>query len=177
MTSRHTVTTLHVVRSVRDRSRGYLVVGLSVFPCALGRSGVIVSKREGDGGTPKASLPLRRVFIRPDKGVRPRTLLEQRVMTRHDAWCDDVADRRYNRLICRPEGQSEERLWRPDHLYDIVVELGWNDRPVRRGRGSAIFWHLPRAGLTPTAGCVATTRGVFMKVLPRLSRQARIIVR
>ncbi len=176
MTSRHPITTLYVVRSVQDRSRGYLVAGLSRFPCALGRSGVIVSKREGDGGTPRAALPLRRVFIRPDRGALPCTLLERRVMARHDAWCDDVRDRRYNRLILRPEGQAEERLWRSDHLYDIVVELGWNDRPVRRGRGSAIFWHLPRTGLTPTAGCIATTRGVFMKVLPRLSKRARIIV-
>ena len=176
MTVKNTVSTLYVVRSVRDHSRGWLVAGHSRFPCALGRSGIIVSKREGDGGTPRASLPLRRVFIRPDKGARPFVLLERRVMTRHDAWCDDVHDRRYNRLISRPEGQAEERLWRSDHLYDIVVELGWNDRPVRRGHGSAIFWHLPRAGLTPTAGCIATARDVFMKVLPRLSKHARIIV-
>ncbi len=176
MTVRHTVSTLFVVRSVQDRSRGYLLVGLSRFPCALGRAGIIVAKREGDGGTPRAVLPLRRMFIRPDKGPRPPTLLKQRIMTQQDAWCDDVHDRRYNRLITRPEGEAEERLWRTDHLYDIVVELGWNDRPVRRGRGSAIFWHLPRTGLTPTAGCIATPRDVFLKVLPRLSRQARIIV-
>lgn len=165
---------LLVVRSVGDRSRGYLIAGASVFPCALGRSGIIMSKREGDGGTPAASLPIRRVFFRPDKGPRPATRLHWRLMTAHDAWCDDPADRRYNRLIHRPAGEAEERLWRADHLYDIVVELGWNDQPVRRGRGSAIFWHLPRAGMTPTAGCIATPRAVFHKLLPRLGRKARI---
>ena len=176
MTRRHTISTLFVVRSVRDRARGYLVAGISRYPCALGRSGIIVAKREGDGGTPRAALPLRRLFLKPGKGSHPRTLLKRKIMTRQDAWCDDVHDRRYNRLIKRPEGQAEERLWRSDHLYDIIVELGWNDSPVRRGRGSAIFWHLPRAGLTPTAGCIATPRDVFLKVLPRLSRRARIIV-
>jgi L,D-peptidoglycan transpeptidase YkuD (ErfK/YbiS/YcfS/YnhG family) len=95
-------------------------------------------------------------------------------MTRADAWCDDRHDRRYNRLIRRPEGEADERLWRADHLYDIVIELGWNDRPVRRGRGSAIFWHLPRVGLAPTAGCIATPRPVFHKLLPRLARDAVI---
>ena len=167
---------VRVVPSVRNRTQGVLLAGLSSFRCAIGRSGVVVMKREGDGGTPRACLPVRRVFIRPDKGPRPQTVLRTRLMTPTDAWCDDVTDRRYNRLISRAEGVAEERLWRADHLYDIVVELGWNDRPIKRGRGSAIFWHLPRAGLTPTAGCIATTRDVFHKVLPRLSARARIII-
>jgi len=162
------------VPSVRDRSLGFLVAGQSLFACALGRSGIIVDKREGDGGTPRAALPLRRLFLRPGKGPRPRSLLKARLMKRSDAWCDDLHDRRYNRLISRPPGKAQERLWRQDHLYDIIVELGWNDQPVRRGRGSAIFWHLARAGLTPTAGCIATPRDVFFKVLPRLSKRAVI---
>ncbi|MGL4439437.1 MAG: L,D-transpeptidase family protein [Bosea sp. (in: a-proteobacteria)] len=170
------LSTLRVVPSVRNRTRGFLIAGFSSFPCAIGRGGIIVSKREGDGGTPRAELPLRRVFVRPDKGPLPQSLLRRRLMTPADAWCDDMSDRRYNRLISRPPGEAEERLWRADHLYDIIVELGWNDTPIRRGHGSAIFWHLPRAGMTPTAGCLATTRDVFHKVLPRLSARARLVV-
>lgn len=168
--------TLRVVCSVRDRSRGFLIAAASVFPCALGRGGVKVIKREGDGGTPRASLPLRRIFLRPDKGPHAETLLPRRWITRRAAWCDDLTDRRYNRLIDRPPGEAEERLWRDDHLYDVIVELGWNDAPVRRGHGSAIFWHLARPGLTPTAGCVATHRSVLRKVLPRLARHARLVI-
>jgi L,D-peptidoglycan transpeptidase YkuD (ErfK/YbiS/YcfS/YnhG family) len=170
------ISTLLVIPSVRSRTRGFLVAGFSIFPCAIGRSGMIVSKREGDGGTPRAELPLRRVFVRPDKGAMPQSLLRKRRMTPSDAWCDDVTDRRYNRLIRRPEREIEERLWRNDHLYDIIVELGWNDGPIRRGHGSAIFWHLPRSGMTPTAGCIATTRDVFHKVLPRLSWRTRMVI-
>ncbi len=33
--------------------------------------------------------------------------------------------------------------------------LGWNDAPVERGRGSAIFLHVARPGYAPTDGCVA----------------------
>jgi L,D-peptidoglycan transpeptidase YkuD (ErfK/YbiS/YcfS/YnhG family) len=170
------VTLLKVAPSPLDRSRGVLCVGFARFPCALGRGGVRPIKREGDGATPRAPLPLRRLFLRPDRWPRPRCLLPRRFIGPADAWCDDDADRRYNRLIRRPPGACEERLWREDHLYDVIVELGWNDRPVRRGHGSAIFWHLSRPGLTPTAGCVATPREVFAKVLPRLSRRARIVV-
>lgn len=166
-----------VVRSVRDRSRGFLIAGGAAFPCALGRSGIVVDKREGDGGTPRATLPLRRVFYRADRLPRPASLLPVRAITPRDAWCDDRNDRRYNRLIDRPPGEAEERLARADHLYDVIVELGWNDRPVRRGRGSAIFWHLARPGLTPTAGCVAVGGDVFARLLPRLARRCAILVR
>lgn len=174
--SRRGLTELRVFASVGDRRKGFLVAGHAVFPCALGRSGIVVSKREGDGGTPRAKLPLRRAFYRADRMPRPRTLLRLRAITARDAWCDDVNDRRYNKLIDRPPGVAEERLARADHLYDVIVELGWNDDPVIRGRGSAIFWHLPRAGFTPTAGCVAVERRVFQKLLPQLSRNCVMIV-
>jgi L,D-peptidoglycan transpeptidase YkuD (ErfK/YbiS/YcfS/YnhG family) len=162
---------LRVFASVRDRRKGFLVAGGAVFPCALGRSGIGTLKREGDGRTPRADLPLRRVLYRADRIGRPLSLLPMRIIGPRDAWCDDVADRRYNRLIDRPPGEAEERLTREDHLYDVIVELGWNDAPVIRGRGSAIFWHLARPGFTPTAGCVAVERHVFAKVLSRLARR------
>lgn len=159
------------------RSRGLLHVGLAAFPCALGRAGIRTDKREGDGATPRARLPLRRVFHRADRLVRPRVLRPVRAIRLEDAWCDDAADRRYNRLIRRPPGPAEERLTRADPLYDTIVELGWNDAPVRRHRGSAIFWHGARDGFTPTAGCVAIRIADFARILPRLSRQAVMVVR
>jgi len=171
------LSTLRVFASVHDRRKGHLQVGNAVFPCALGHSGIRTIKREGDGATPRAALPLRSILFRADRLSRPRTLLPLRAIRPRDAWCDDVEDRRYNRLIDRPPGEAEERLQRDDHLYDVIVELGWNDAPVIRGRGSAIFWHLARPGFTPTAGCVAVERQVFAKVLPRLARHCRILVR
>lgn len=167
---------LRVFASVRDPRKGFLLAGGAAFPCALGRSGIATLKREGDGRTPRAALPLRSALFRADRIGRPRTLLPTRAIRPRDAWCDDVSDRRYNRLIDRPPGEAEERLTRDDHLYDIVVELGWNDAPVIRGRGSAIFWHLARPGFTPTAGCVAVEGHVFAKVLPRLARRCVIRV-
>ncbi len=168
------LTRLQVIPSVHDRSKGFLVAGQAVFPCAIGRGGIIVAKREGDGGTPRAILPLRRLFYRADRLTRPISLLPIRRIALRDAWCDDTTDRRYNTLIDRAPGTAEERLTREDPLYDIIVELGWNDAPIRRGRGSAIFWHLARPGFTPTAGCVAVERQVFAKVLPRLARRCAI---
>ncbi|WP_428978579.1 L,D-transpeptidase family protein [Chenggangzhangella methanolivorans] len=111
------------------------------FPCALGPAGTVTTKREGDGGTPRGRLALRRLFRRADRGPRPPSGLDTRTIRTTDGWCDAPGHRRYNRLITLPFSASHETLWRDDGLYDLVVELGWNDRPATPGRGSAIFLH------------------------------------
>ena len=60
----------------------------------------------------------------------------------------------YN-VIPEPEDCHDVAVWREDALYDLIGVLGWNDAPVVRGRGSAIFLHLARPDLAPTEGCVA----------------------
>jgi L,D-peptidoglycan transpeptidase YkuD (ErfK/YbiS/YcfS/YnhG family) len=67
-------------------------------------------------------------------------------------------------------------LWRPDALYDLVVEIDHNTRPRLRGRGSAIFIHIARPGLGPTAGCVALPPPALRRLLARLSPKTRITI-
>lgn len=142
---------------VRKANKGQfrLSVDNLAMRCALGRSGMIRDKREGDGGTPVGVWPLRRVFFRPDKLPRPETRLRVVELSPADGWCDAPKDRNYNRLVKLPYPASAEDMWRSDDIYDVVVELGYNDDPVVPGKGSAIFLHLARPGYTPTAGCVA----------------------
>ena len=167
---------LRVMAHPTDHRRGILRVGGVDYSCILGRSGIVRDKREGDGGTPQGRLALRSVLQRPGRGARLAGTLPFRMTRRSDAWCDDPADRRYNRLVSLPAGTAEERLWRSDRLYDVVVPLGWNDGPTVKGRGSAIFWHVCREAGTPTAGCVAVEPSVFRKILPRLSRRAVMVI-
>jgi L,D-peptidoglycan transpeptidase YkuD (ErfK/YbiS/YcfS/YnhG family) len=84
---------------------------------------------------------------------------------REDGWCEDPRDGRYNRPIRLPADSSHDRLWREDHLYDIVGVLDWNITPRIRGRGSAIFLHLCRPGFGPTAGCIALRGGDLQRLL------------
>ncbi|WP_048862995.1 L,D-transpeptidase family protein, partial [Acidisphaera rubrifaciens] len=72
-----------------------------------------------------------------------------------DGWCDDPRDAAYNTPVTLPYDASHEALWRADALYDVIGVLGWNDAPVERGRGSAIFLHVARPDYAPTEGCVA----------------------
>jgi L,D-peptidoglycan transpeptidase YkuD (ErfK/YbiS/YcfS/YnhG family) len=85
-------------------------------------------------------------------------------------WCEVPQDRNYNRPVRIPYGASHERMKRDDWLYDACLVLDWNIAPRRRGRGSAIFFHLARPGFTPTQGCVAVTARAMARLLPHLSR-------
>lgn len=143
---------------------------------ALGRSGIRALKREGDGGTPLGRLPIRELLYRADRVTRPRTALPVRVIREHDGWCEDPADRNYNRLVKLSPRSSVDRLRRADHLYDLVLVLGYNDRPRVRGKGSAIFVHLARPGYAPTAGCIALSRRDLSALLAQIRPGSSIVV-
>jgi len=128
---------------------------------ALGKAGVIAAadKREGDNRSPTGAWPIRYVLYRPDVYPDgPTTALETRPIASDDGWCDAPGDPAYNRPVGLPYPASAERLWRDDHVYDLVVVLGHNDDLPVAGLGSAIFLHLARDGYPGTEGCVALAR-------------------
>ncbi|MBR0652683.1 L,D-transpeptidase family protein [Roseomonas terrae] len=133
--------------------------------CAIGAGGIRSDKREGDGATPVGLLPIRRLLWRADRGPRPGGAIPAEPIAPEDGWCDDVGDPAYNTRIRLPHGARHERLWRDDTVYDVIGVLGWNDAPVVRGRGSAIFLHLARPGLPPTEGCVALPEAELRRLL------------
>jgi L,D-peptidoglycan transpeptidase YkuD (ErfK/YbiS/YcfS/YnhG family) len=146
------------------------------MPVALGRRGIRADKREGDGGTPRGRFHPVRLWWRADRLVRPRTALPVRRIGRNHAWCEDPADRRYNRPFIRSANEPGDRLWRDDGLYDLVLEIDHNVRPRIAGRGSAVFLHLARPGFAPTAGCVALTRHDLTLLLSRIGAKTSIII-
>ena len=156
-------------------SQARVALSHGVRPAALGRTGIRALKREGDGGTPLGRFPIRQVLYRADRVTRPRTLIPVQAIRQRDGWCDDPADRNYNRLIRLPS-RSAEGLKRADHLYDLVLVLGYNDRPRVKGKGSAIFLHLARPGFSPTDGCIALTRHDITMLLSQVRRGSEIWV-
>lgn len=149
----------------RARSHGKLCLGTLNLACATGRGGRRPKQREGDGVTPVGLWRIMEVLYRADRLQRPRTALPVKPITPRDGWCDAPADRNYNRPVPLPYPASHERLWRGDHLYDLVIVLGYNDKPRSLGRGSAIFMHLARRSYAPTEGCIALARGDMLKLL------------
>ena len=133
-----------------DRRRGIISIGPLRLACALGRSGL---------------------NYRADQNLRPTTSrLPQQIIRLDDGWCDAPGSFSYNRHIKIPFNKSHERLWRDDHLYDLVIETDWNTCPRLPYRGSAIFIHLARDGYKPTEGCIALSRKDMRLLLMWLGR-------
>jgi L,D-peptidoglycan transpeptidase YkuD (ErfK/YbiS/YcfS/YnhG family) len=165
-----------VRRRPGNPSQGWLVAGPLALPVALGRGGIKANKREGDGGTPRGTFRLRRLWWRGDRHPVPATALPVHRISPDDGWCEDPTDRHYNRPVKVPAGSSADRLARADHLYDFIIELDHNTRPRIAGRGSAVFIHAARPLFAPTAGCVALRLDTLRRLLGRLGPHTKIVV-
>jgi L,D-peptidoglycan transpeptidase YkuD (ErfK/YbiS/YcfS/YnhG family) len=119
---------------------------------------------------------MRHVFYRPDRVARPATGLPVSPLHVGLGWCDEPGDANYNRIVALPYAASHERLWRGDHLYDVIVVLGHNDLPRSHGRGSAIFMHLARTDYQPTEGCIAFALPDMLRILAQARRGDAVIV-
>jgi L,D-peptidoglycan transpeptidase YkuD (ErfK/YbiS/YcfS/YnhG family) len=173
---RATFDVIRVYRSALDRRRGRIVAGPMSLPCALGSGGTTRRKREGDGATPIGRLRVLGCFYRADRRQRPPTQVPAAPIRPRDGWCDDPSDPRYNRPVTLPYPAHCERMWRDDHVYDVVLDLAWNRGPIVKGRGSAIFLHLARPGFTPTEGCIAIAPRAARWLLGRIGPNTRIEV-
>jgi L,D-peptidoglycan transpeptidase YkuD (ErfK/YbiS/YcfS/YnhG family) len=156
-------------------SDGRLIWRGQTMRCALGKGGVRVEKEEGDGATPAGLLPVRRILYRADRVPPPRCAMPIEPIAASDGWCDDPIDREYNRFVQLPYDARHEELWRRDEVYDIVAVLGWNDSPVVKRRGSAIFLHVARPDYSPTEGCVALALPDLARVLAEGLTAVRVL--
>lgn len=137
------------------RPDGTLLLGGLRHRATFGRGGINTRKQEGDGATPAGLLPLRRLLYRADRVARPRAAVPAMPLAPQEGWCDDPSHADYNCAVRLPHDGRHEALWRADPVYDIIGVLGWNDAPVQRGAGSAIFLHVARPDFAPTEGCIA----------------------
>jgi len=135
-----------------------------------------MDKREGDGKTPVGRWPIREGFYRADRLAKPETKLPMRAMSPDDAWCDIDGDPQYNRYVKLPYPTLNERLWRDDHLYDIIFMLGYNDSPAVAGKGSAIFLHLSRPEFNPSSGCVTLAQEDLLCLLREADAGSSVVV-
>jgi L,D-peptidoglycan transpeptidase YkuD (ErfK/YbiS/YcfS/YnhG family) len=145
-----------------------------LWPCTIGRGGVRMNKREGDGATPVGVHRLVGMLYRADRIARPADWALP-ILPR-DLWSDDPAHQDYNLLVRAPYPFSHERLRRADPLYDLVILTDWNWPRSERGRGSAIFIHQWRGPGRPTAGCIGLSRADLRAIAPLIRYESRLIV-
>ena len=158
----------------QEGGRSWLDWGQGRRRCAVGRGGIGDKRGEGDGTTPRGHWPLRQLYYRADRILPPACYLVPLPIRPTDGWCDAPGDPAYNRLVALPYAASHEKMWRADHLYDLVLVIGYNDDPVVPGKGSAIFLHLARPDFGPTEGCVALSKADALAALAQLREGDRI---
>ena len=151
-----------------------LRAGNKLFPCVIGKNGVSKLKREGDGKTPTGQHQIVGMLYRPDRIKQPRKWAIP--IRPRDIWSDDITDPNYNLMGTLPSPFSHERLFRPDHLYDLIIITNWNWPYAVKGRGSAIFIHSWRGEVKPTEGCIALNKGNLLKVAEFIDFGSQLIV-
>jgi len=144
-----------------------------LYKCALGKRGITKNKREGDKKTPAGVFSLGKVFYRKDKIKNLKTKLKKVIIKKNMAWCDDSENKSYNKLIFTND-KNKENLFRKDNLYNIIIVINYNIRPVKKNKGSAIFIHLARRNYTGTMGCISKKKKDLIEILKTLKKNTKI---
>ena len=156
------------------KKSGYLKYKDLKFRCALGKAGIKKKTIEGDNITPKGIFKIVKIYYRPDKIKKIKTLIKKIKIRKEMGWCDDPRSIFYNKQIKLPSKFSYERLYRKDHIYDLLAVLNYNINPVIKNKGSAIFMHIAKKNYSPTAGCVALKKNDLIKLLEIIKKNTKI---
>ena len=144
--------------------------------CSIGKCGITNSKKEGDLATPKGVFGLGLLYFREDRNQYFKTKLKKRVIKKNMGWCDDSRSKKYNQEITFPFKDRAEKLYRKDKRYDIFINIKYNHSPIVKGKGSAIFLHLTNRKYKLTNGCVAILKKDFLKILPLIKKNTKILI-
>ena len=136
--------------------------------------GISNKKKEGDLITPKGRYRIKYILYRKNKVKRIQTKIKKIIIKKNMAWCDDPNSKRYNKLIKLPSSFSYEKLYRNDNVYDIILVLNYNMKPIIKHKGSAIFIHVSKSNYKKTEGCVALKKTHLLKILKQLKKNTLV---
>ena len=151
-----------------------LVVDEFYFKCCVGKKGVSKRKIEGDKKTPIGLFGIENLYYRDDRIGKPLTKLNCIKIRKKMGWCDDVnSSKYYNRLIINKKKIKQEKLYREDNKYDLIIPIKYNFPKPIKSKGSCIFIHLTN-NYKPTAGCVALNKKDFLIMLRLINKKTKI---
>tara|TARA_X000000368_G_scaffold404029_1_gene379631 strand:+ start:1704 stop:2195 length:492 start_codon:yes stop_codon:yes gene_type:complete len=144
--------------------------------CAIGKRGISSKKREGDNYTPRGTFKFKGLLYRKDRVLNIKTSLFKKSIKENMGWCDDTNSKHYNKLIKFPFRYSAEKLYRSDYIYDIILIMDYNQNPVIKGKGSAIFLHISKKNYSPTLGCIAIKKKHMRLLLRMIHKNSKITI-
>ena len=138
--------------------------------CAVGKRGIKSKKREGDKCTPRGRLKLRYIFYRKDRVRKIKSKLNLIPLKKNYGWCDDVKSKLYNKFVKLPCKYKTEKLYLNNNTYDFVIVTDYNTKPIKKGKGSAIFIHVAKKNYKNTLGCIAISKINLKKIVKMINK-------
>lgn len=148
----------------------------SSMQAVVGKNGIGKGK-EGDARTPAGTYLLGTSF---GWGKKPAGMKYPfKSASKYDYWIDDVKSKDYNKWVHykgnpNDRWKSFERLNHPLYKYAMVIR--YNENPIVKGAGSAIFLHIKSSSTKYTLGCVAVSEGNMIKILKWLDPNKKPVI-
>ena len=156
---------------------GYLKYKNFKFKCALGIRGVGKKGMEGDKITPIGTYKIFKIYYRKDRLKKINSKIKLHKINNNFAWCDDPLSKKYNQLIKLPTKYGHEKLHRKDNIYDLILVLNYNMKPVIKNKGSAIFIHIARKNYESTAGCIALKKSDLIMLIKKIKKNTKVLIK
>ena len=144
--------------------------------CAIGKRGIGIKRKEGDLITPKGKYKIKYILYRKDRIKKFQSKIKKIAITKRMGWCDDPKSKDYNKLIKLPTNYSYEKLYRRENIYDLILVLNFNMRPIVKKKGSAIFIHIAKKNYKKTEGCVAINKIQLLKIIKKLKKNSKVLI-
>ncbi len=144
--------------------------------CAIGKRGIGNKRKEGDLITPKGKYKIKYILYRKDRIKRIQSKIKKIAITKNMGWCDDPKSKDYNKLIKLPINYRFEKLYRKENIYDLILVLNFNMRPIVKKKGSAIFIHIAKKNYKKTEGCVAVNKVSLLKIIKKLKNNTKVLI-
>ena len=82
-----------------------------------------------------------------------------------------VNSKSYNKFVKLPFKHKAEKLYLKENIYDIIVVIDYNLKPIRKKKGSAIFLHVAKKNYSPTLGCIAVSKNDLMNLISIINKK------
>ena len=153
---------------------GFLKYKNLKFRCSLGKAGIGKKEKEGDKITPKGTYKIVKIYYRNDRVKKIFSDFKLLKIKKNMGWCDDPKSKKYNRLVKLPSKYGYEELHRKDNIYDLVLVLNYNMKPIIKNKGSAIFIHIANKNYKKTAGCIALKKAELIYLVRKINKNIKV---
>ena len=142
--------------------------------CVVGKRGIGYKKKEGDLITPKGKYKIKYILYRKDRIKKIQSKIKKIEIKKNMGWCDDPLSKNYNKLVKLPSKYSYEKLYKKGNIYDVILVLNYNMKPVIKNKGSAIFIHVATRNYRKTEGCIALKKKDLLEIIKKIKKNTKV---